>query len=245
MKLKFLSGSWLKLIAVLSMLIDHLACFVWVKDPAFMQVLFSVGSRAITPYVICRMAGRLAFPIFAFLIVEGFIHTKDRKKYGLNLFIFALISEIPWNLAHCGGILYPKQNVMFTLFLGYIALCALERFSDGGKTTGFNASAAWQEKNLWLSIGAIFVTAFFLRADYGYTGVAFILMLYLLRDWKPVQALVGCCMLPMRWVAGLAFIPINLYSGKRGFIHGPIWKYAFYAFYPVHLFLIWLIPLVF
>ena len=231
-KWKFLSGSWLKLLAVVSMLVDHLALFIWVKNPDFLQTLFTVGSHAITPYALCRMFGRLAFPIFAFLIVEGFLHTRSRKRYGINLLLFALISEIPWNLVHTGTLLCPRQNVMFTLLLGFLGLCALDRFRD---KAGY----------LWGSLIGLFLVSFVLRADYGYVGYAFILMLYALRNLPPVQALVGCCMLPMRWVAGLAFIPINLYNGKRGFIQGPVGKYLFYAFYPVHLLLIWLIPLVF
>lgn len=231
-KWKFLSGSWLKVIAILSMLVDHLAAFLLYKLPAFQQVLFTVRSHPITPYVLCRMAGRIAFPIFAFLIVEGFLHTRSRKRYGINLFVFALISEIPWNLVHTGTLLCPKQNVLFTLFLGFLGLCALERFRD-------------QAKYLWPSLIGLFAVSFFLRADYGYVGYAFILMLYALRNYPVVQALTGCCMLPMRWVAGLAFIPINLYNGKRGFIQGPVGKYLFYVFYPAHLLLIWLLPLVF
>ena len=229
---QILSGSALKVLAMVSMLVDHLAMFVWSRLPAFQEVLFTVRSHEITPYMLCRMFGRLAFPIFAFLIVEGFLHTRDRRRYGISLLVFAFLSEIPWNLVWGGSLFFPKQNVMFTLLLGYLGLCALERFKDDARY-------------LWGSLIGLFVIAFFLRADYGFTGYAFILMLYALRRWPPVQAVVGCAMLPMRWVAGLAFIPINLYNGKRGFIQGPVGKYLFYAFYPVHLFLIWLLPLVF
>lgn len=99
---KILSGSWLKVLAVTIMLIDHLDAFVWYRLPAFREVLFPIGHREITLYILLRMLGRLAFPIFAFLIVEGFQHTRSRVRYGRNLLLFAFLSEIPWNLVHSG-----------------------------------------------------------------------------------------------------------------------------------------------
>ena len=147
-----LSGSWLKVIAVTTMLLDHLAHFYWSRFPAFRQVLFTVAGKDITPYLLARIIGRLAFPLFAFLIVEGFLHTRNRKKYGLNLFVFALISEIPWNLVHSGTWLYPAQNVMFTLLLGYLGLCAVERYKDN-----------W--KYLLMSLLALLAVSYLLRAE--------------------------------------------------------------------------------
>ncbi|MBR5542213.1 MAG: hypothetical protein IKU64_07660 [Bacteroides sp.] len=63
----------------------------------------------------------------------------------------------------------------------------------------------------------------------------YFLMLYVLRSQMLLKSVIGCCMLPGAWLPGLAFIPINLYNGERGFIQGTVWKYCFYAFYPVHL----------
>ena len=80
-----------------------------------------------------------------------------------------------------------------------------------------------------------------LKADYGLGGFAFILVMYLLREEKILQAVVGTCIESGGWAAGLAFIPINLYNGKRGFIRGKVMKYAFYAAYPVHIMIIYLI----
>jgi hypothetical protein len=79
------------------------------------------------------------------------------------------------------------------------------------------------------------------NADFGYKGFGFIILLYALRHTKVVQAILGCCLLPSDWLGGLAFIPINMYNGKRGFIQGKWGKYFFYAFYPVHLFILYLI----
>ena len=85
------------------------------------------------------------------------------------------------------------------------------------------------------------VVAFLFHADYNGSGFAFIVLLYTMRRHLVMQVLAGCCMLPMKWMPGLAFIPISMYNGRRGFIHGSFAKYLFYAFYPVHLFVLWLL----
>lgn len=226
-----ISGSILKLLAVFSMLIDHMAYFLLKNDGTFLQVLCTVGSRDVTPYFLMRAFGRLAFPIFAFLIVEGFVYTRNRFKYGRNLLLFALMSEIPWNLVHAGTWHHPGQNVFFTLFLGYLGLCCL---------------SYWKEETVKKSIGMLVLLAisFKFRADYGFRGYGFILMLYALRSQLLLKSVIGCCMLPGAWMPGLAFIPICLYDGKRGFIQGPVWKYCFYAFYPAHLLVLYVLRLV-
>ena len=226
-KYRFLSGSWLKVIAVLTMLIDHVAS-VLLKNSGI--VLLNVAGHVFTLYEAMRYVGRLAFPIYAFLLVEGFLHTSNRKKYGINLFVFALISEIPWNLEHTGKLFYSGQNIFFTLLFGYVALCVIEGFK-GKKRVGF-------------LLILLFVSVIF-RADYGCAGLGFILMIYTLRDKKLIQAVIGSCFLSSTWVAGLAFIPINLYNGKRGFIKGKLMKYAFYAIYPLHMIALYLLKLYF
>lgn len=175
-----------------------------------------------------RMIGRIAFPIFAFLIVEGFTHTSNRRRYGISLLILAFISEIPWNLMHTGTLFFERQNVIFTLLFGYICLCAIELLGDRIGLQG-------------LVIAGTLVLSYFFKADYGWIGVLYIIMLYFTNDHKIIQIILGSTMLSSTWKAGLAFIPINMYNGRRGFIRGRIWKYAFYAIYPVHMGLIWLL----
>ena len=165
-----------------------------------------------------RLVGRLAFPIFAFLIVEGFLRTRSRVRYGRNLLIFALLSELPWNLIHSGTWHYPSQNVFFTLLLGYLGLCALEYFKD-------------DSRRLLASLLGLLVASVLMRADYGCSGYGFILLLYVLREKRILQAIIGSCVLGSRWIAGLAFIPINMYNGERGFVKGPVAKYLFYLLY--------------
>ena len=157
MNYRILSGSWLKLIAVVCMLIDHLAAFYLFKLPVMHTELFMLGHHAVTPLLMMRLVGRLAFPIFAFLIVEGFLHTRSRVRYGRNLLIFALLSELPWNLIHSGTWHYPSQNVFFTLLLGYLGLCALEYFKD-------------DSRRLLASLLGLLVASVLMRADYGCSG---------------------------------------------------------------------------
>lgn len=128
-KLRILSGSALKMLAMAIMLIDHTASFLLRHYPPAIAPWFQIGSTTYSLYRVMRDVGRAAFPIFCFLLVEGFLHTHNRFKYGRNLLIFACISEIPWNFAQNGTLLYPdKQNVFFTLFLGYLAFCLVEHF---------------------------------------------------------------------------------------------------------------------
>lgn len=223
-----ISGSALKLLAIVSMLLDHVGMFICRNSEVFHQAFFTIRGWEITPYFLMRAFGRLAFPIFAFLIVEGFVHTRNRFGYGRNLFVFALLSEIPWNLIHCGTWHCHSQNVFFTLFFGYLGLCCL---------------SAWKTDKLKRELGllALLAITFFFRADYGYRGFAFILMLHALRNQLLLKSMIGCCMLPGAWIPSIAFIPISLYDGSRGFIRGTVWKYLFYAFYPLHLMVLYLI----
>ena len=228
---RVLSGSWLKVIAMVSMAIDHLSAYLFRFDPDFTVALFTVGNKQVSWYFLMRCIGRLAFPLFAFLLVEGFLHTHDRWKYGRNLLVFALLSEIPYDLVRRGSLFAGGQNVFFTLFLGFLALYAVERWESGKCSPGRLAVILIS----LIGIGILFHT------DYGSTGVGFILLLYVLRHNRILQAAIGCCYLPMRLIAGLAFIPINLYNFQRGFIQAPIGKYLFYVFYPLHLLVIYLL----
>ena len=223
---RILTGSSLKVIAIVTMAIDHAATFLLRYQEAFIEPLITYHNHYLTWYFLLRCIGRLSFPIFAFLIVEGFIHTSNRRRYGRNLLICAIISEIPWVLIY--GFHLMHHNVIFTLLWGFLGLCVIERYRSD-----------WHKAGLILI--AMLAVAFLFRADYDGPGFAFIVLLYVLRRHFALQVLIGCTMLPMKWVAGLAFIPIGMYNGRRGFIRGPWGKYLFYAFYPLHLFVIWLL----
>ena len=223
-----LNGSWLKVIAMVSMLIDHTASHLLRHAEAFNEPLISLGHHHMTWYILMRCVGRLAFPLFAFLLVEGFMHTHSRKHYGRNLLMFALISEIPWNLTHGGHLYGLSQNVFFTLFLGYLGLCAIEHYREDR----FRQACA---------LLGLFVLSILLHCDYGCRGFSFIIMLYLLRHQPLFRAIVGAGL--FGWIPGLAFIPISMYNGCRGFIQGPFAKYIFYAFYPAHLLVLYFIKM--
>lgn len=227
----FLSGSLLKVLAVFTMLIDHTAAFLLRSCEFAIQPLVSIGSHELSLYKIMRYVGRMAFPIFVFLLVEGFYHTHDKKKYGRNLLIFAIISEIPWNLLHSGTLLYYKQNVFFTLLLGYIGMCVIEKYQSLHK--------AKQSTIALLLI--LLIVSLLLQADYGVVGFGYVLLIYILRENSILQAVLGTCFLPSTWIGGMAFIPINLYNGKRGFIKGNAAKYFFYIFYPLHMICLYII----
>ena len=170
-KFQVLSGSTLKLIAIILMLIDHTGLMILYNYPATTTTLFSFGGVDYSWYRIFRDIGRAAFPIFCFLLVEGFLHTHNRKKYGLNLFLFACISEIPWNFMFTNTWRYEKQNVFFTLFLGYLAFCVLEYFWDN-------------QKMQLVCVLALLTVSVFLKADYGWRGFVFLLIMYWFRNDK-------------------------------------------------------------
>ena len=144
--------------------------------------------------------------------------------------MFALISEIPWNLEHTGTIFYEGQNVFFTLFLGVLCLLFYEEYQQN------------RTKQMLYMFLTVFV-AVCLQADYGLKGIACILTVYLLKE-KPVpRAVIAGGMLNYPLACMLAFVPIAFYNHKRGFIQGKIWKYDFYAIYPVHMLILYLIKL--
>ena len=224
-RFQVLDGSLLKLIALITMLVDHTASVLLRDD---YTVVFSYAGRAVYLYELMRRVGRISFPIFVFLLVEGFLHTRNIKRYAGTLLVFALLSEIPWNLEHTGRLWMPgSQNVLFTLLLGLLGIWVLR-----------DAQGPWKKAGLLLGL---LLASMVLRADYGTTGFGFILLMYLLRDQQLPQAVVGSCFLDSPLRSGLAFIPISLYNGKRGFIGKGWLKYLFYLAYPAHmLILFWI-----
>ena len=114
LKLKPFSGSALKVIAVISMTIDHIALYVMARNLHIQEFWL---------YEVLRGFGRLAFPIFAFLVIEGFFHSHNVLRYMATLLIFAIVSEIPWYLLGQ----YGSHNVLFTLLLGLIAVYLTDR----------------------------------------------------------------------------------------------------------------------
>ncbi len=221
---KILNGSWLKIIAMISMVIDHLGCFIFGEMDV---TLFSFHGYSLTLAYAARCIGRIAFPIYAFLIVEGFKYTHDRKKYALNMAVFAVISEIPYNLVYSGTLRYSVQNVYFTLLLGFLMLCTIEQFKE-------------QKLKQALMLVVLFFVSIVINSSHTYTGVILIVVMYLLDKHRAPQAIIGTALQPrFMYCSLLAYIPLNMYNGERGFIRGKAAKYFFYLFYPAHLLILY------
>lgn len=223
--LKCLSGSTLKIIAIILMLIDHIGVVVLYHGYLLPLAPIIPGTSPHKIYIlyrILRFIGRSAFPIFCFLLVEGFLHTSNRKIYASRLLLFALVSEVPFDLAvHNKFWSLSSQNVFFTLFIGLCVIWLIDTLME---------KLALQFVILVLGM----LLAHFLKTDYGYWGVLLICALYFFRHYPRLQTLTGCVCLYWEAPACLAFIPINLYNGTRGISL----KYFFYLFYPVHLLLL-------
>ena len=157
-----ISGSTVKLVGIITMFIDHLAAAVLAR--VVIRILMTDGRTdqfydLYSIYSFMRMVGRLGFPIFCFLLVEGFEKTRSRAKYALRLGMFALISEIPFDLAFNATVLeFGYQNVYFTLFFGMLALCAFDFLQKHKLPTvvrwilcvvGVTVSGAWLVQFSW------------------------------------------------------------------------------------------------
>ena len=218
-KLRVLDGTAIKLIAMVSMVMDHLG------DIFFPQAIWM------------RAAGRLALPLFAFCVSEGYIHTHDRKKYLLRMGLFALVSELPFDLLTAGRLEFSHQNVMATFFLSIGALMLYDRISAGDRSAARNA----------LGIGAVIAVgaaASLLGTDYGFFAVGLVYVFYVYRSRSPLVRIPAAAAfhalirnVGIYWW-GLAAFPVLLcYNGKRG--RGLKW--LFYLFYPGHMLLLYFI----
>ena len=227
-KFGFLSSNLLKIIAMAAMVIDHAS------------VIF-IGPEN----TVWRHIGRIAFPIFAFMIAEGAVHTKNKFLYAVRLLAFAVISEVPFDMAFNGTYLeFSHQNVFFTLLLGLISVYCLGFFRSKG--VGILGAVT----TIGCSLGA-----FFLSTDYGFMGVMVITLMYMFSTVKTGVRYLGFALsgfltsivygfplsfgfLPSQVYAALCFIPLSLYNGKRG---RKMNRYFFYAFYPVHILILYVI----
>lgn len=224
-----LNSNQLKILACCLMLCDHIG-YILANDNSMMRAI-----------------GRLAFPVFAFLLVEGFRHTSDLKKYLFRLFLFALLSEMPFDLCMTGKILeFGSQNVFFTLVAGLLAIACLEHYN---KPENKIVNPAIAFVMLVIITGVAFLLAF----DYGGAGVLLVVIFYYMKPFYQVETskekwfqagkvtilsglLYGLVFVLSEMYALFAILPISMYNGKRG---DKRFKYIFYLFYPVHLLIIW------
>ena len=200
-------------------------------------------------------AGRVAFPIFAFMAVEGYFHTRSFKKYILRMLLFAVLSEIPFDLMYGGTWFYPvHQNVLWTFLLSLLGVWLMEQVRKKGKIWMYLLVCV-------LVVPAGLVLGTLCMVDYYGVGVLTVFVFYFLHGrkwwcflgqlaalyWLNVE-LLGGLMYPVQLfgmefelcqqgLALLALIPIWLYRGRQGY-HSKPFQYLCYAFYPVHMLLL-------
>ena len=219
MKKQGITQEGLKIIACSAMLADHIGA-------------------VLVPEVGLRIVGRLAFPIYCFLLAEGAARTRNPKKYGLRLALGAVFSEIPFDLLFFGGLTWHHQNVMVTLLLGFSMLMVIRQ--KGSAMRKLLAAAVFS--------GA----AELLGADYGGLGVLMIALFAVTRERKDRTALrtvgltvicwllggygirLGVLQVPVQMFAVCTMIPIACYSGAKATMSKAV-QWVFYLFYPLHL----------
>lgn len=217
-----MSSFVLKIIAVIAMIIDHSGYIIF-NSFSFMNYI-----------------GRLSFPIFALLITEGYIHTRNLKKYFLRLLIFAFISQVPFTLLFPGS---STLNILFTLALGLLAITIYNKLNN--KILGI------------LFVTLLAILAQFLHFDYGWFGISIIFIFYIFKNKKLYMNLFFSFTTFINYLfyfaktlrieylliflcCTLSLVPINFYNGKKG----KNIKYFLYAFYPLHLIVLYLIKLI-
>lgn len=235
-----LSAAALHILAMAFMLMDHL----WATLLPAQEWLTCVG--------------RIAFPIFAFMAVEGYFHTHNLKKYLLRMLIFAVISEVPFDLMYGGTWFYPvHQNVIWTLMMGLVGIHLMETVRKKKSTFVYILVSA-----IVVILGGLLGTLS--MVDYYGMGVLTVFIFYFFRGrkwwcllgqmlalyWVNVE-LLGGLMYPIRLfgmefelcqqgLALLALLPIWLYRGRQGY-HSKPFQYFCYAFYPSHMLVIVLV----
>lgn len=238
-----MSGFALKLIAIICMTIDHLYKLM----PDFISMLpdisIAIPGGAISLLGIVALLGRMAFPLFAFCVAEGALHTKNIEAYLTRLFIFAVISELPFDYAFFGGINLGSQNVIWTFFFGVLAVYLYKRLKS----------------SMLIALYVVLATAvvcYLFKTDYNTIGVILIFVMYVIKN-KPLKifAVLGIICAYYLYVKGLfiavyssnAFDTLNrslsliatsssvifmaLYNGRKGVGM----KWFFYIYYPLHL----------
>lgn len=246
-----LTGAALKNVAYITMFVDHFFAVLFLGYMRLHTIDGKWDLQLEKVYRVGRAVGRVSFVLFAFLIVEGFVYTRSRTKYLARLFLFALLSEIPFDLAFSGELFdWGGQNIYWSLFTGVFVLCLWEYLSH--------------YRNVFCAIGGVAVliagcaVALWLNMDYRMMGILLIFTLYRTRgrDMRLRFLAVGLVMFFGTWAGNciryagqyttaylfafslremyglLAFLPIFLYNGEKG---RQLPKPFYYAFYPVHL----------
>ncbi len=214
---QILDGTLLKLLAMVSMVFDH------------------VGDNFFPDLEWMRIIGRIAMPLFAFAVAEGYVHTRDKKKYLLRMLLMGLISEVPFDLVLFGTPLeFTHQNIMLTFAYAIVGLMCYDKIA---KENAFSIPGS-------LVLLLFIASSLLLCLDYNMVALAVIFAFYLLRK-KPLWLRTAVAMAIYYFFRNvgiyrfglLGFLPVFLYNGQRG----KGLKWLFYLFYPGHLLLIYLL----
>ena len=233
-----MTSAWLHIIAMVSMLCDHL----WGT--------IIPGNEWLT------CIGRISFPIFAFLIVEGYFKTRNLKNYVYRLAMLAFISEVPFNLMMASTPFFPfHQNVIWSFLLSL----GLIHWNESAKNSG----------NVWkrIAIGVFSVAIGYIiglvtMVDFYHAGILTVLVFYFFNQkkwwsyvgqficlWYINTELLGGLVYELEWFtfpqqgfALLALLPIWIYNGKKGH-SSKLFQYSCYIFYPLHMLLLWIIKM--
>lgn len=260
-RVRILSGNNVKMIAIVTMVVDHFSKIVlsWLSSEVWFPLAVSGEMpqgewQQIDEFIRFKLygIGTIAFPLFCFLLAEGFRYTSSRKRYCLLMAAFAVVSEIPFDLAFFSSdcieagtypFFWMYQNVFFTLLLGLLAVWGIEIFQCQAE------EKAVRIKNIVIQTSCVLAAASLadlIYSDYGSQGVLFIvgfyvagknrlyqitifLLLYIITtgNQPPIYTMMSC-------------VAILFYNGKRGkWRH----KYFFYWFYPVHLAVLFLMTI--
>ncbi len=244
-----ITGNGLKLIAMITMLIDHLAYGLYQKAATAHDW---AAPYSWDFYSAMRIVGRMAFPLYCFLLVEGFFHTRDFRKYGIRLLILATISEFPFDFAvNFRNSYFEYNNVIFTLLIGLLTIGTIDYIRRG--------NVKWLDQGWKATLGLICVfllgciMAYVMHTDYDYTGVsAIVAMYYLYGTDRPHRVLAFTAGVMVLFIGSssteaaalLMLLPIAFYDGNRG-SSSPVIRHTFNLFYPIHLLVIGLIGYLF
>lgn len=246
--LRGFSGYDLKIIALITMFVDHFAeviLLTFISASGYTDYSQAPDMQWISQnwalyllYVLFVCVGRLSFPLFCFCLVEGFVYTKSRVKFFIRLFVFALISEIPFDLAFYGQLIYKEQqNVIVTLLLGFCFMWVANWFSQKVKIKSAIVSLLLDGV-----IASFFATiAYYLKSDYNACGVIMIALMYEFRINRKISMALGVIAATIySTIEVVAILDVFLVERYNNTV-GKKMKYLFYTFYPAHLLVLYFV----
>jgi len=249
-----ITGYGLKLIAVITMLIDHIAVGLLLNLSPFQENIITMdySNNYYRLYAIMRLVGRMAFPIYCFLLVEGFYHTRNIKKYAARLLTLAIASEVPFDLLFRGSVFdLTYNNVIWSLLLGLLTLCLIDYLKNAkyGALSKFIPCDCISYVLMALVLFGAMYLAKIANLDYSESGIITIVAMYACYGYTRRSHLIslslGIVLLTVfsstiELAAFVLLIPMFFYKGNQG-TNTELSRRFFYLFYPVHIVILWII----